>query len=795
MNANICRADLHVHSRYSQLPSSWILKKIGCFESYTEPGYLYQALKRRGMDLVTITDHNSIQGCLEIAHLQGAFISEEITTAFPEDNCKLHVLAYNISEQQHDEISRLRKNVFELVDFLNTESIVHALAHPMYSVNGLLRVEHFQKLLLLFSCFELNGARDPLQNTSVQRICSNLTQGKIEELSHHYNIRPRGEYPWKKSFISGSDDHSSLYLGTSYTNILEASSPESYLKGIRHRQQTIHTHQSGPQTLAHNIYSIIYQFYEEAYQLGRWIDDPELVAFLNDVLLPPDHRQHSSRKSSPPTVKKATFGLIGSSFPERFLDMAKQFIHSNPGTDASRHRTANPQDQTDTWQRFVDQLTDGLIRQCIDDILIKLSNADIFAFFPALGSLTSLYTILSPYFIAYSLFARDRAFSLECLQKHEELSVDLSGPPQNIALFTDTFHEINGVATSIRTQVDAASLTEKHLTLIHCGSNAETSSNVAAFQPIGAFDLPEYPELKLHYPPILDILSYCYRMRFTHIQAETPGTMGLTALLISRFLNLPFRGAYHTSLPQTIGAVMDDSHIEALLWKYVLWFYGQMERIYVPSAKTADELVDRGLPKDKIHLRHTGVHLADFHPEKRNGYFKIHFNIDESRKKITYVGRVSKEKNLQIFKTMIQEILRIRDDVCFIIIGEGPYLPELRKQLQGLPVIFTGYLHGEELAQAYASSDIFVFPSTVDTLGNVVLEAQASGLPVLVSDQGGPAENMLDQETGFVIPADDAMPEKFAEAILRLCDNPELLNSMRNKARTYIQKNHSGQVW
>ncbi|MCF8109054.1 MAG: glycosyltransferase, partial [Desulfohalobiaceae bacterium] len=653
MKAHTCRADLHVHSRHSQLPSSWILKKIGCFESYTEPASLYRTLKHRGMDLVTITDHNSIEGCLEIAHLQGAFISEEITTAFPDDNCKLHVLAYNISEQQHEEIARLRENVFELVDFLNTECIVHALAHPMYSVNGLLRVEHFQKLLLLFSCLELNGARDPLQNTIIQRICSTLSQGKIEELAHCYNITPRGECPWKKSFISGSDDHSSLYLGTSYTTIVEASSAEAYLEGISRRQQSIQTHQSGPQTLAHNIYSVIFQFYDETYQLGRWIDDPTLVAFLNEVLLPPDRRPDSSRKSGPPNVTKASFGLIGSSFPERFLETAKQFIHSSSGADASRNRTVNPQDQMETWQRFVEQLTDSLTRQCIDDILLKLAKADIFAFFPALGSLTSLYTVLSPYFIAYSLFARDRTFSLQCLEKHDELSADLSGPPRNIALFTDTFHEINGVATSIRTQADAARLTEKHLTVIHCGSSAESSSKVAAFHPIGAFDLPEYPELKLYYPPILNIVSYCYRMRFTHIQAETPGTMGLTALLISHILNLPFRGAYHTSLPQTIGAVMDDSHIEALLWKYVLWFYGQMERIYVPSAKTADELVRRGLPKEKIRLRQTGVHLADFHPEKRNGYFNTQYNIDESHTKITYVGRVSKEKNLHIFQTIL----------------------------------------------------------------------------------------------------------------------------------------------
>ena len=112
------KADLHVHSKYSSRPSQWILKKLGCPESFTEPAYVYRRARAAGMDFVTVTDHNVIDGALEIAHLPGAFVSEEVTAHFPEDKCKVHVLVYGITEGQHREIQRIRENVYELSAYL-----------------------------------------------------------------------------------------------------------------------------------------------------------------------------------------------------------------------------------------------------------------------------------------------------------------------------------------------------------------------------------------------------------------------------------------------------------------------------------------------------------------------------------------------------------------------------------------------------------------------------------------------------------------------------------------------------
>jgi len=152
------KIDLHVHSKYSVRPSQWILQKLGCPECFTEPAEVYRIAKQKGMDLVTITDHNNISGSAEIAHLPGTFISEEITAYFPDDGCKAHVLVYDINDAIHREIQKVRENIFDLVDYLDQNGIVRVLAHPLYSVNDKLTIDHFEKFLLLFNNFELNGS-------------------------------------------------------------------------------------------------------------------------------------------------------------------------------------------------------------------------------------------------------------------------------------------------------------------------------------------------------------------------------------------------------------------------------------------------------------------------------------------------------------------------------------------------------------------------------------------------------------------------------------------------------------
>ncbi len=205
--------DLHVHSRHSTRPSQWILQKLGCAESYTDPRALYDIAR------VTITDHNTLAGSLEIAHLDHTFVSEEITAYFPEDHCKIHVLAWDLTEAHHADITRLRENIYDLVDYLAVSGIPHACAHAMYSLNERLTLDHMERLLLLFRVFELNGSRDDFQNGILRAIAQGLTPADMDAMADRQDMVPRMERPWVKHLMAGSDDHSSLNIARSHTVI------------------------------------------------------------------------------------------------------------------------------------------------------------------------------------------------------------------------------------------------------------------------------------------------------------------------------------------------------------------------------------------------------------------------------------------------------------------------------------------------------------------------------------------------------------------------------------------------
>lgn len=222
-----------------------------------------------------------------------------------------------------------------------------------------------------------------------------------------------------------------------------------------------------------------------------------------------------------------------------------------------------------------------------------------------------------------------------------------------------------------------------------------------------------------------------------------------------------------------------------LVWKYMVWFYNQTDVVYVPSRATGEELSEKGIPQEKIKFYPRGIDIERFHPTKANGFFHGRLRVIRKEVKLLYVGRVSREKNLPELVEVFKDLAALRTAVRLVVVGEGPYLEEMKRALDGLPVTFTGFLAGEDLSQAYASSDIFLFPSTTDTFGNVVLEAQASGLPVIVTDRGGPQENLIPGRTGYVIRAGDR--EAFLHAALQLVDNRRLLEGMKRNARKYME--------
>ncbi len=785
--------DVHVHSKFSTRPSQWILQKIGCPECFTEPLKIYQIAKSRGMSHVTITDHNTINGALEIAHLPDTFISEEITTYFPDNGCKVHVLALNITETQHEEIQRVRTDIYDLAAYLQQQDILHIAAHPLYAINDKLTMDQFEQMLLLFRNFELNGARNDRENQCLKGVLQALTREKIERLAEIHDRRPAYARPWQKGLWGGSDDHSSLNITRTHTRISGIEDPHQIKQSGQATTEVISVPATAL-TMGHNLYGIAYQFYRSKFNMGRYADKDVLMRFLDHNLRTDPNRSsgllaklyllwgHQKQKRVKTPVSDSLIALLQHETCRLMEDDPTFFNVADEPADFIA--------QEKKWFEFVNRSSNRVMLHFGNHLLDHLNGADVFNIFHTIGSAGGLYTLLAPYFVAYVQFVKDRLFSEAVAQRHlpaGSASSDKKMTEGRIAHFTDTFYEVNGVALTLRQHVKFALKNNKDYTMVTCHPDhyGRIMPGVKNFRPIGTYELPEYPEQKIFYPPLLEMLHFCYERGFNQIHTATPGPIGLAALAIAKILRLPISGTYHTSIPQYAQVLTGDTVIEDLAWKYVLWYYDQLDVIYAPSKSTRDELVEKGIRPEKIRIYPRGIDIESFNPAKRNGALKKRFGIP-SGTTLIYVGRVSKEKNLHLLADAFARMAQTHREVHLVVVGDGPYLEEMRAALHGLPCHFPGYLSGDELSEIYASADLFVFPSTTDTFGNVVLEAQASALPVIVTDQGGPSENMVHQQTGLVVPADDR--QALQEAMQTLVGDPRRIKTMGAAARKYVEK-------
>ncbi len=783
------KIDLHVHSRHSTRPSQWVLQKIGCPESFTEPRAIYRIARERGMDMVTVADHNTIAGALEIAHLPGAFVSVEITTYFPEDGCKAHVLALDVNEAQFADIQKCRESIYDLAAYLRAAGVAHVCAHPLFGVNDRLTPDHVERLLLLFKNLEINGARDDTPNQALRLIAEGLRPEDIERMAERQRLDPTHPEPWKKNLTGGSDDHGALNIARIHTEVPGAETLAEFLAGIEAGRSMPRGEPARPETMAHNLYAIAYQFYKNRFKLDRYVNKDIFLRFVDRFLSAEEPRSSSvvDRLQAYWTTRRylSDRPVQGGAVQDVCRREAARLICDDPELSRiARSMGTLPENKGLFWYRFCNGATNKVLRHFADNLLSHLSGGNLFDIFQAVGSAGALYTVLAPYFLAYTLFHQDRRFSAQVLER--VLGRAPARAPK-VAHFTDTFYEINGVALTLRHSAQLAADSGKDLTMLTCAPEAAVQGGempgVRNFLPIGVFDMPEYPQQKVFYPPVLDMLRHVFEQGYTHIHTATPGPIGLVALLAARLFRLPIHGTYHTQIPQYARQLTGDTAMEDLAWRFTVWYYGQLDVVYAPSQATADELAGRGLDRARIRLYPRGVDTERFHPAKRNGFLK-RWGV-ASGPTMLYVGRISREKNLHLLADAYASLRRELPEMKLVVVGDGPYRAEMEARLSGTGAVFTGVLQGEDLAACFASADVFVFPSSTDTFGNVVLEAQASGLPVIVTDRGGPCENMLPDRTGLVVRADDAAT--LAGAMRRLARDADERARMAAEARAYTE--------
>ncbi len=323
--------------------------------------------------------------------------------------------------------------------------------------------------------------------------------------------------------------------------------------------------------------------------------------------------------------------------------------------------------------------------------------------------------------------------------------------PVRVAILTDNdFEKVNGVTTSLG-QVLAHAPSDVRVRVYTASALGCDTPDYLALSSWGV-GIPFYPEMRMYWPPYRTLLARLRDDGVEVLHLTTPGPMGLAALAATRRLGVPLVGSFHTDLARYTALLSGSRALETFMRRYMRWVYAQCQVVLVPSEATRTLVAQSGVPVARQRLWGRGVDTGTFSPGRRSQALRDEWRARDDRPVVLYVGRVSREKGVDQLPDLHDRLNRLGLEHRLVVAGDGPMRAELAAACPA--AIRLGTLGRERLADVYASADIFVFPSRTDTAGNVVLEAQASGLPVVVADAGGPRELMVDGGTGVVCSAD-----------------------------------------
>ncbi|MCD4847353.1 MAG: glycosyltransferase [Candidatus Aegiribacteria sp.] len=764
MSASSC--DLHVHSKYSKESGRWILRALKAPESFTPPELIYELAKKRGMDFVTITDINTIDGCLSISHHPDTFLSEEVRTFLPGRRAALHILVFNLTPEQHEEMIPLRDSFPALMEYFADQQLSHSLAHPFYFPGTDLTPEEFKMVINNVDLVEsLNGVRSRDENISVIPI-----------------VRSIREDPDFNGFTGGSDDHCGRFMGLTYTEVRDANNLEEYLDGVRNGKGIPKGEHGSAIRSAYSVYSIAYSFYRDRLTAQKM---PTIATLAADRFFRP------SITSAEPTVwHKADFlfhQLIKkgkksgeSDFETIFADQLIEI-----GKDLNL-RSGSPELEAEgiderTFE-ILNRLSNSLLKHYSSLLIKRISDGRLLDALEAFTALIPVVLLNIPYPLAYLNRKKGReAVETVSAELSPEIFSSLRNPCKRV-WFTDTIDDLNGVSRTIQKYSRLAIDTGREMAVIASQSRPLSFPGwVVNFPPLREFPVPDYHSKLLSVPPFLEVLRFVEEEGFGMMYISTPGPVGFAALGISRLLGIPAAGIYHTDYPRHVNHIVQDGKMGEFAGTAAAWFYNSVDTVLVPSRFYMNDLEAMGIPRERMELFPRGTDCDLFSPVWRSDEFVRKYGGNPGSIRLVYAGRVSREKDLDILASAFITAKDSLPSLELYILGDGPYLGELVNELSGMGCYFCGELHGEDLSIAYASGDIFVFPSSTDTFGNSVLEAQASGLPAIVSDRGGPQEIIEPGKTGLVFESHN--PESLASVILRIARNEEMMKSMSARAR------------
>ena len=351
-----------------------------------------------------------------------------------------------------------------------------------------------------------------------------------------------------------------------------------------------------------------------------------------------------------------------------------------------------------------------------------------------------------------------------------------------IAIFTDTFYpQINGVTNTLGKMTKYFGESKIEYKIFAPKYDDDADGSAERFYSLKFF---LYPDCRITLPNIFRITQTLSDFKPDLIHLMTEFNMGLTGLHYGKKNNIPTISNYSTNFSQYTDYYRLD-FLKQGIWDYLKWFHNQNNITLCPSSESRKLLKQHDISNTAVFSR--GIDSQKYHPSYRSAKLRRALGV-EDKTVFLYVGRVAYEKDLDILCEGYKNIKeKYGNRIALIITGEGPYLDKCRAVFPS-GTIFTGFKRGAELSELYASADIFVCPSSTETFGNVILEAMASGLPVIGADSGGLKEIITHNRNGLKFKARhagelaDCMTELFEKAGLRNYVKENGISFSRNRS-------------
>jgi len=836
----LLRIDLHCHDQNSDVPDELLGRILNVPETWLKTEKLIKELSKNQCDVITITNHNNARSCFEMQEknidmLTGA----EFSCFVPDFKIGIHVLAYGLKREQEALLNKLRKNVYQFLEYACKENIPTIWAHPLYhySARSIPPIDFFSKMSLIFERFEVvNGQRDTWQNLLVKEWLESLTPEIIDSSAKKFSIDPL-QYckdPYRKVYTGGSDSHNALFAGLtgSYLHVpgLEQklgkkSKPELALEALREGRIV-------PFGSHNNSEKLTVALLDYVLQIAMYRRDPGLLRILlhkgtaRDKIIAllvsngfAEVQRHKTTMHFVKLFHNCFMGKVPSFTKKWLVSKAYKPIFDDAIAMAETNRDLRP-DIIQVYHNSIIQ-----INQKLNEILFtrlhkkleklsregKFESLNLNTFLDHIEIPSELRTLIKPDkknkhkqisipdlpefldglsfpFLASSLILAANYTSTQVLYNTRPLLKvfsEITGKykhPERMLWLTDTFDDNNGVSMVLKSVLKEIQNKNLPIDILICCNITEPEDHLIVIKPELEFTLPFYKQQPLRIPNFLSIHEIFQQGEYDRIMCSTEGAMGCAAIYLKNAFSVKAHFYIHTDWIMFAQKVLNIEGGNLNRFRRMLRaYYKFFDSLFVLNTDQQKWLTGKNMNFDPENV-HLTAHWVDetFVPQPAGKEIQFGFNADDFI--ILYSGRLSMEKGVLELPEIYHHLISDFPHIKMVIAGAGPAENELRQKLP--EARYLGWVDHESLPEIYSAADILILPSKFDTFSCSVLEAISCGLPVISYNIKGPKDIIIDGKNGFLVNTMKEMKEKLSLFI----SDPKLRKSFSKKALQRAQE-------